>query len=69
MRYLVVKDSTVFNVVEWDGISEFAIPEGYELIQSDYAGIDWVFDSNQNKFINPADLIPIPEEGRKRLPD
>lgn len=40
MRYaLVGLDNVVQNVVEWDGISPYDIPDGFQLVQSDTADI------------------------------
>jgi len=40
MRYAVIKNGIVINIIEWNGKTPYKYPEeGVELIQSDTAGI------------------------------
>jgi hypothetical protein len=40
MKYAVIKNGVVINIIEWDGETPYQYPEeGVELIQSDTAGI------------------------------
>ncbi len=57
MQYLIVKNSVVVQVIEWDGETPYAFPEGVTYEANDYAGIGWIFDPEQNKYINPRDGI------------
>lgn len=41
----------VENVIAYDGVSPYPLPEGYQLIQSDVAAIGWVYVDNV--FSNP----------------
>jgi hypothetical protein len=52
MKYAIVKDSAVKNIIEWDGSSEFNV-DG-ELIQADAnAKIGGVWDGNVFSFVEP----------------
>lgn len=42
MRYAIVKDGVVVNVILWDGEDDYA-PDGLA-VQSDEAGIGWTYD-------------------------
>ena len=52
MKYAIVKDSNVKNIIEWDGVSEFNV-DG-ELIQVDAnAKIGGSWDGNVFSFVEP----------------
>jgi len=52
MKYAIVKDSNVKNIIEWDGVSEFNV-DG-ELIQVDAnAKIGGLWDGNVFSFVEP----------------
>ena len=52
MKYAIVKDSAVKNIIEWDGVSEFNV-DG-ELIQADAnAKIGGSWDGNVFSFVEP----------------
>jgi len=46
MRYLIVKDGVVVNVIEYDGSSPFEIPSQHVLVCHEHADaeIGWKFD-------------------------
>ena len=35
MRYALIKDGKVENVIEWDGVSEYQPPDGYTMLPAD----------------------------------
>lgn len=35
MRYALIKDGKVENVIEWDGVSEYQPPDGYIMLPAD----------------------------------
>jgi len=52
MKYAIVKDSAVKNIIEWDGVSEFNV-DG-KLIQADAnAKIGGSWDGNVFSFVEP----------------
>lgn len=54
---LINASKTVENVISYDGVSDYPIPQGYQLIQSDVAAIGWVYVDNV--FSNPnAEILP-----------
>jgi hypothetical protein len=49
MRYAVVINGIVHNTIVWDGVSEYAPPEGSILIhlgESEWCSIDSIYDPN-----------------------
>ena len=34
MRYAIIKDGIVVNVIEWDGEAKFSVPKGHKMIQA-----------------------------------
>lgn len=58
-QYAIVNDSTglVENIIIWDGVSDWSAPDGFEVVQSDVAGIGWSYGDKQ--FVAP-DLPPLP---------
>lgn len=57
MNYAVINQVTniVVNVVVWDGVSPWSPPEGTFVIQSDTAGIGWIYNINDGSFTPPGD--------------
>ena len=47
MRYAVVQDGVVVNVVMWDGVSEWAPPAACTVVQSDTASIGDAYDGEK----------------------
>ena len=56
MRYAIIKDGFVTNVIEWDGTATF-IPDG-ELVQTDEPRVDEGIEYKDNAFVLP--VIPDP---------
>ena len=44
MRYGIVRDGIVINVVSWDGVSEWSPPIGCELVRHDEVDIGDLWD-------------------------
>lgn len=57
MNWAVVDMSVniVVNVVLWDGVSDWAPPEGCTAIQSDVAGIGWIYNPDDGSFTPPEE--------------
>jgi hypothetical protein len=51
--YAVVKSGTVTNVVAWDGMTSWSPPEGAQAIETEEAGIGWLYDGTA--FQRPAE--------------
>ena len=53
MRYALVKDGVVRNVVNWDGVAEWAPPVGYECLECpSNVGPRWTYSNGE--FSPPA---------------
>lgn len=39
MRYAVIEDNIVVNICVWDGVSDWPLPEGVTVVQSDTLNI------------------------------
>lgn len=55
MRYAIVRDGIVENVIVWDGETPYSPPEGTILVANENVGIGWSYDSATGEFIRPAD--------------
>jgi hypothetical protein len=44
MRYALIKDGEVVNVILVGDLSDYAVPSGCTLVQSDVAGPGWSYD-------------------------
>ncbi len=66
-RYALIKDGVVVNVIEWDGISSWTPPEGYELVLDDggKAEPEGTYDGQQ--FI--VRVKPLTNSRRSKKPD
>jgi len=55
MRYVIVKDGVVVNVIEYDGSSPYEVPSGHVLVCHEHADaeIGWKFDGQA---INPTPM-------------
>jgi len=53
-RYAVINKTTkkVVNVIEWDGVSQWAPPNDHFVMESDRASIDHIYDESNGNFIN-----------------
>jgi hypothetical protein len=49
LRYCIVCNNVVENVILWDGMQEFIGPENCQLIQHDQAGIGWLYVNGEFK--------------------
>ena len=59
MRYAIVKNNIVINVIVWDGVAGIALPEGSTAIKVEgIAGMGWSYDPNTNTFIPPPEPQP-----------
>ena len=57
MNYAVI-DSTsniVINTVVWDGVAQWSPPDGCIAVQSDIAGIGWIYNPGDESFTPPGD--------------
>lgn len=61
MKYAVVKDGTVLNIVEWDGEQNWQPAEGDAVLVEQTTGIGWSFDGTA--FSAP----PVPEKSKEEL--
>jgi len=57
MNWAVIDSNTniVVNVVLWDGVSTWSPPEGCIAIQSDVAGIGWIYNPDDGSLTPPED--------------
>jgi hypothetical protein len=55
MRWAYIETATniVTNVIEWDGVSDWAPDEGFFVIQSDTANIGDTYDPENGTFTPP----------------
>lgn len=61
LRYCIVCENVVKNVILWDGQQDFNNKENCEIIQNDIAGIGWKYVNGE--FIAPPD----PQEQKQDL--
>jgi hypothetical protein len=64
MRYAIVKDGVVVNVIEYDEQPTnppAGFEEGYEAIQADNVSPSWLYANGQFTNPNPPEIIPIYE--------
>lgn len=56
--YCIVKNGTVKNIVEWDGVTPFSPAEEHDEIVPAVAdsGMEWKYDKVQRKFEPTAEL-------------
>lgn len=61
-NYAIINSATglVENSVIWDGQEDWAIPDGYEAVETEYASIGWSYSNG--KFIAPPVEPPSAEE-------
>lgn len=44
MRYILInRDNIIENAIEWDGVAEYQVEDGYQLMQSDIGEIGEVW--------------------------
>lgn len=61
MIYAVVQDAVVVNVIEWDGVTPYAPPEGCELHRCEETpGIGWAWVDGAPVDPNPPPPPPEP---------
>lgn len=61
MRYAIVKDSLVTNIILWDGISEYSPPEDAVLIIApDEVVVGWTCPNGTWTPPEPSEPIPAP---------
>lgn len=61
-RYAVVQDGLVRNMIVWDGVKEFSIPNCELIEATDDARIGGSWDGNVFTFIEPPSPEPTEEE-------
>lgn len=63
MRWAIVKDDKIINIISWDGVTPWQAPEDCELINIDNVepnpGSDWLYDSATQTFYAPPPPAPI----------
>lgn len=66
MLYAIVENSVVTNVMEWDGESKWAPPEGSTLVQSDTAGVGDTYDGTTfTRPTPPTPAAPTPSQAER----
>lgn len=61
-KYAIInKDNIVKNIIRWDGESLWAPPIDCYLVKSDIAGINDLYNKEENTFTAPI-IIDVPEE-------
>ena len=63
MRYAIIKDGVVENVIAWDGEAAYDPGEGFEAVRTDDAQIGWTYDGEA--FTPP---VPAPSEAKALMP-
>ena len=55
-NYCVIDEYTdiVVNIVVWDGVTPWEPPAGTFAVQSDTAGIGWIYDPDDGSLTPPA---------------
>jgi len=56
--HLLIKDGVVVNRIEYDGVAEFAVPDGHVLVKGD-GGIGHKWDAKNGVAIDP-NPAPLP---------
>lgn len=56
MNYSIVdaKTNSIVNVIVWDGVSTWKVPDQCSAIKSDTSGIGWNYNSISKTFTNPV---------------
>ena len=54
MRYAIVKNNLVENVIVWDGKSPYTPPNGTIVIASETAEIGFIYNSDTGEFYAPV---------------
>lgn len=69
VRYAIIRNNTVENIVLWDGVSKWDPPEGALLVKaSELVDLGWTY--NEGNFSKPyIDLEQLKEEKRKLIAD
>lgn len=62
MRYAVVRDGMVENVIRWDGEAEWSPPEGADLVALGEAAIGPGYTWDGAAFTAPPPVEPQPDE-------
>jgi len=52
-QYALVKDNVVINVILWDGVTDYAPPDGVVLVQSDTCGCGNLYNLETGEFSAP----------------
>jgi len=58
MRYAVINNGVVENIIAWDGSSSYTPTNGRTLVASDTASIGWGYNSSTGVFSAP---LPVPQ--------
>jgi hypothetical protein len=68
MRYAVINNGVVENIIAWDGSSSYTPTNGRTLVASDTASIGWEYNSSTGVFSAPlpAPQIPVVPESITR---
>jgi len=70
MRYAVINNGTVDNVIEWDGQTEWTAPEGSTVLEApEEVGVGYTYDGTTftapepapEPAVEPIELEPAPE--------
>ena len=65
MRYAIVEDGVVINVVNWDGSRGWTPPVGSQALRHDTASVGWTY--HDNEFFAPDDDVPVPTVLRREV--
>lgn len=66
MRYAIVRNNLVENMIVWDGVTPYTPPDGTILVQSEAADIGWIYDPSTGVMSSPtvpSTLIDQNDEG------
>ncbi len=63
LRYAVIHRASleVQNVILWDGESQWSPPQGYFVVQNDYAAVSDVYDPDSKSFLRAPQITTIKE--------
>lgn len=60
MKYAIIKDGTVVNVIEYEELPSnppAGFDEGHEAVQADYVSVGWIYQNGQFTDPNPPQQI------------
>ena len=66
MRWGIVQDGVVVQVIAWDGVSDYATPDGSVLVQHDGVNVGWTFVDGvlvepEYEVVDGSAVVPLPD--------